>query len=171
MFNAILRQDIQFFDRPENTTGALTSRLSTQPTQLQELMGFNISLIITVLANILSSSALAVAYGWKMGLVVIFGGLTPLVLAGWVRIRIESKMTADSSKRFAESASLAAEAVGAIRTVSSLTLERNVLERYDSSINGIVRSSIPDILFSTFFFAWTQSIDSLVLSLGFWYVP
>ena len=33
-FRSILRQDIQFFDRPENTVGALTSFLSTETTHL-----------------------------------------------------------------------------------------------------------------------------------------
>lgn len=42
MLDSMLRQDIQFFDRPENTTGALTSRLDSYPQAILELMSFNI---------------------------------------------------------------------------------------------------------------------------------
>lgn len=37
-FRSILRQDIQFFDRPENTVGSLTSFLSTETTHLAGTM-------------------------------------------------------------------------------------------------------------------------------------
>ena len=42
MLDCMLRQDIQFFDRPENSTGALADRLSSYPQAILELMGYNI---------------------------------------------------------------------------------------------------------------------------------
>src|SRR6478735_4289681 len=89
MLAAIFSQDIQFFDRAETTTGALTTRLSAEPTQLQELMGFNLSLIFIVIIQIVTMSILAIATGWKLGLVVVLGGLPPLLFAGYLRIRLE----------------------------------------------------------------------------------
>ncbi|KAI9155720.1 ABC multidrug transporter atrC [Paramyrothecium foliicola] len=169
MLQSILSQDVQFFDRPENTTGALTSRLSSQPTQLQELMGFNLSLILIVIIQIVATGILGIATGWKLGLVVVFGGLPPLLFAGYLRIRIEFKLNHETGRRFAESSALAGEAVGSIRTVSSLALERQILAKYRHRVNDIVRTSIPSILHSMFWFALSQSIEILVLALGFWY--
>ncbi|KAB2569811.1 Multidrug resistance protein 1 [Lasiodiplodia theobromae] len=169
IFDTTLQQDIQFFDRSENTTGALASRLSSQPTQLQELFGFNLATIFIVIVNLSASCTLGIAMGWKLGLVVVFGGMPPLVSAGYLRMRLEYKMNEDSSKRFAESAALAGEAVSAIRTVSSLALERNVLERYRERVDGIVKTAIPSIVHTMFWFALTQSIEFLVMALGFWY--
>lgn len=37
-------------------------------------MGFNVMLILVNVVNVLSSSILAIAVGWKLGLVVVFGG-------------------------------------------------------------------------------------------------
>jgi ATP-binding cassette subfamily B (MDR/TAP) protein 1 len=168
MLGAILSQDIQFFDRAENTTGALTSRLSSQPTQLQELMGFNLSLIFIVIIQIVTTSILAIATGWKLGLVVVLGGLPPLLFAGYLRIRLEFRLDEETGKRFANSSALAGEAVAAIRTVASLALERQILDQYRNMIDGIVQTSIPSILHSMFWFALSQSVDLLVLALGFW---
>lgn len=169
MLEAILRQDVQFFDRPENTTGALASRVSTQPTQLQELMSMNIGVILITVINLISSSVLAIAIGWKLGLVVVCGGLPPMVYAGYLRLRLETGMEEKSSRNFGKSAAMAAEAVGAIRTVSSLALEGNVLGRYSEMVDGIVKSSVPSVLKTSFLYALTQSIEFLILALGFWY--
>ena len=160
---------MDFFDRPENSSGALTSKLSALPTQLQELISANILLIFIVLVNIVSSSVLAIAYGWKLGLVIVFGGLPPIVISGYLRIRLETRIEDINSERFADSASLASEAVTAIRTVASLTMERPILERYSDMLESIVQRSIKSLLWTMFWFALSQSLDFLVEALGFWY--
>jgi ATP-binding cassette subfamily B (MDR/TAP) protein 1 len=71
MLKSTLSQDVQLFDRSENTTRSLTSRLSSQPMQLQELMGLNLSLILIVIIQIIATATLGIATGWKLGLVVV----------------------------------------------------------------------------------------------------
>lgn len=164
-----MHKDMDFFDRTENTSGALTSKLSALPTQLQELISANVLLIFIVLVNIVSSSALAIAYGWKLGLVIVFGGLPPIVMSGYLRIRLETRIEGTNSERFADSASLASEAVTAIRTVASLTIERPILDQYSDMLDSIVRRSIKSLLWTMFWFALSQSLDFLVEALGFWY--
>lgn len=160
---------MDFFDQPENTSGALTSKLSALPTQLQELISANVLLIFIVFVNIVSSSALAIAYGWKLGLVIVFGGLPPIVMSGYLRIRLETRIEGINSERFADSAGLASEAVTAIRTVASLTLEKPILDQYSDMLDSIVRQSIKSLLWTMFWFALSQSLDFLVEALGFWY--
>ena len=169
MFEQILHQDMQFFDRPENSSGALTSKLSTVPTQLFEMISINLLLIFIVLINILSSSILAISYGWKLGLVVVFGGLPPLIGAGYARIRLETRIEVKNDERFATSATLANEAVSAIRTVASLALERQILQQYSDMLSNIVAISIRSTLKNMIFYALSQSLDFLVMALGFWY--
>ncbi|KAL8784942.1 MAG: hypothetical protein Q9213_003684 [Squamulea squamosa] len=169
MFDQVLSQDMDFFDRPENTSGALTSKLSALPTQLQELISANVLLIFIVLVNIVSSSVLAIAYGWKLGLVIVFGGLPPIVVSGYIRIRLETRIEVINAERFADSASLASEAITAIRTVASLTLEKPILVEYSYMLDSIVRRSIKSLLWTMFWFAMSQSLDFLVEALGFWY--
>jgi ATP-binding cassette, subfamily B (MDR/TAP), member 1 len=169
LLERMMDQDIEFFDMPENTSGALTSKLSTVPSNLQELIASNLPLIWTVLVNVLSSSILALAFGWKLGLVVIFGALPPLILSGYLRIRMEMKLDSRIGQTFAESAGVANEAVSAIRTVSSLTLETHVLEQYSTLLSNIVGKSTRALVWTMFFFALSQSIEFLSMALGFWY--
>jgi ATP-binding cassette, subfamily B (MDR/TAP), member 1 len=169
MLEHVVNQDIEFFDIPENTAGALTSNLSTLPTQVQSLLSTNTPLIGNILVNLVGSSILAIAYGWKLGLVVVFGALPPLIFAGYIRIRLETSLDAQAGEAFAESAGLANEAVSAVRTVASLTLERPILDEYATMLNNIVLRSIRGLVWTMFWYALSQSIEFLAMALGFWY--
>ncbi|KAF2629041.1 multidrug resistance protein-like protein 1 [Macroventuria anomochaeta] len=169
IFDLVLRQDMAFFDDPANAGGALASNLSSYPTSILETMGFNVMLILINIVNVLSSSILAIAVGWKLGLVVVFGALPPLVSAGYVRIRLEFKLEEETGKRFASSAALAAEAVSAIRTVSSLALEKYILEQYQERLDGVALRSTKALVWTMFWYSLSQSVSFLAMALGFWY--
>ncbi|KAJ5766211.1 uncharacterized protein N7511_003827 [Penicillium nucicola] len=165
----ILKQDLKFFDRPENTTGALISRVDSYPQAIFELMGFNIALILIAVVSVLACSVLAVIYAWKLGLVIVLAGLPPMLASGYARIRVESAMDHKISKRFSSSASIASEAVTAIRTVSSLAIETSVLDRYTKELDYAITGSTKPLLLIMLPFAFTQSVEYSFLALGFWY--
>jgi ATP-binding cassette subfamily B (MDR/TAP) protein 1 len=164
----MLRQDLRFFDRPENTVGALVSRIDTQSQAVLELMGFNVALVLQSIFNIISSGILALAYAWKLGLVGVFAGMPPLLLAGYARIRLETKLNTDIDKRFSTSASIASESVRAIRTVSSLAIEKSILEKYTAELDSAVSDSTLPLSTMMIWFSLTQSIEFFILALGFW---
>ncbi|KAK1809693.1 hypothetical protein LTR12_015949 [Friedmanniomyces endolithicus] len=169
MMERVINFDQDFFDRPENSSGAVTSQLSSVPTALLELMSQNLGLILNVLVNIVGSSILGIVYGWKLGLVVVFGGLPLLIAAGYLRIRLDQKLEASTGEQFAASAGLATEAVTSIRTISSLTLEGPILREYNEALSGIVGKVIPGLIITLIPYALSQSIDFLIMALGFWY--
>ncbi|KAK5165761.1 uncharacterized protein LTR77_008684 [Saxophila tyrrhenica] len=161
--------DQDFFDRPENTSGALTSKLSSVPNALLELLAGNLLLIFIVLVNVVSSSVVAIAYGWKLGLVVVFGGLPLLLGSGYAKIRLDQKLENAAGERFAESAGLATEAVTSIRTVASLTLESQILKEYGDMLDFIVHKSTRSFFRTMIGYSLSQSLDFLIMALGFWY--
>jgi ABC-type multidrug transport system fused ATPase/permease subunit len=168
IFDLVLRQDMAFFDDEGNASGALAANLSTYPTNMLELLGFNLMLICINVVNVVSSSILAIAIGWKLGLAVVCGGMFPIVLAGYARIRLEFKLEEDTGKRFASSAALASEAVSAIRTVSSLALERHILAKYQDKLSGVASKSTKALVWTMFWYSLSQSISFLSMALGFW---
>lgn len=169
IFKNTIRQDMTFFDNPVNGTGALVSRLSTEPTSLQELVSINFALILVTVVNVISSSILAIAYGWKLGLVLVFSVLPVLVGSGYVRIRMEFKSDEQMAERFATSSGTASEAVLGIRTISSLALERAVIERYSASVQNLAKEAAAGIGLKMIFYSFSQSVSLLGMALGFWY--
>ncbi|KAK3192192.1 hypothetical protein K4F52_001822 [Lecanicillium sp. MT-2017a] len=168
-FNDMLRQDLQFFDRSENNTGALASRVDSNPQSILELMGFNVGLILISVLNVAACSILAIAYSWRIGLVVVFAGLPPLIGCGWLKIRFDVRLDNQLSKRYSTSSSIASEAVTAIRTVSSLAIEESVLTRYKNELDHAVSGSIRPMFTMMVWFALTQSMEYWFMALGFWY--
>ena len=169
MLTNILRQDISFFDRPENTSGALTAKITSLPSSLQDLISVNLLLIVIVVVNVISSSIVALVYGWKLGLVAVLGGFPLLLAAGYANFRIEINLNKKNSELFSESASLASESVLSIKTVSSLTLESLILQKYSDLLGDIVKRTIRSLQWNLWLYALSQSLELLIMALGFWY--
>ena len=152
---------MSFFDKPKNATGGLVSKLSSSPMQIQELV-VSVGVLMTSVVSVFASSILAIATTWKLGLVVVFGGLPVMIGAGYIRIRLEASLD------FADSAAFAGESVSAIRTVASLSLEKSILSRYETRLAAIEQRSIRSLVWSLFWFSITQSVNFLFMALGFW---
>lgn len=103
-------------------------------------MSQNLGLILNIVVNVISSSILGIAFGWKLGLTLVATGLPLIVASGYVRVRLDQRLDATTERRYSSSASLATEAIMSIRTVSLLTLESTVLEEYSRCLDSIAHS-------------------------------
>ncbi|KAK4543161.1 hypothetical protein LTR36_005939 [Oleoguttula mirabilis] len=167
-FRTMLRQDIQFFDREENTAGALTSFLSTETTHLAGMSGVTLGTILQVLTTLIVCCVLSLAIGWKLALVCI--ATVPIVLGcGFFRFWMLARFQQRAKRAYEKSASYACEATSAIRTVASLTREIDVWQHYHDQIVDQEAKSLRSILQSSLLYAASQSFMFLCIALGFWY--
>jgi ATP-binding cassette subfamily B (MDR/TAP) protein 1 len=167
-FRAMLRQDIAFFDREENTAGALTSFLSTESTHLAGMSGVTLGTILVVITTLLAAFTLSVSIGWKLALVCT--STIPVLLAcGFFRFWMLAQFQTRAKKAYESSASYACEATSAIRTVASLTREEDVWNHYHESLVAQGRISLASVLRSSTLYAMSQSFVFLCIALGFWY--
>lgn len=167
-FRSILRQDISFFDKDENSTGVLTSSLATQCTDLAGLHGNTLGTILSILTNLTSSAILSLVVSWKLALVSI-SCLPILVSAGYLRIKLLSIFQQRTRSAYASSANFACEATSIVRTVASLGREEDVYRIYRDSLVGPQKNMLKSTLRTTVFFAASQSINFLINGLAFWY--
>ena len=166
-FRTMLRQDIAFFDREENTAGALTSFLSTETTHVAGLSGVTLGTIFTVLTTLIAACTLSIAIAWKLALVCI--ATIPILLGcGFFRFWLLAQFQRRAKKAYEKSASYACEATSAIRTVASLTREYDVLKNYEDSLNSQAKKSLHSVLKSSLLYAASQSLMFLCVGLGFW---
>lgn len=84
-------------------------------------------------------------------------------------MRLELSAQGRVSKFFLESTRFATEAVSSIRTVQSLTLEDEIMDRYASRLNGPVRSAYKRTAWIMILFGLSESLDMLGMGLAFWY--
>lgn len=167
-FRTMLRQDIAFFDKEENSAGALTSFLSTETTHLAGMSGVTLGTILVVCTTLIAAIALSCAMNYKLALVCT--ATIPILLAcGFLRFWMLARFQERAKKAYEGSASFACEATAAIRTVASLTREEDVWEHYHQSIVAQEKKSLQSILRSSILYASSQSFMFLCTALGFWY--
>ncbi|EIW59664.1 multidrug resistance protein 1 [Trametes versicolor FP-101664 SS1] len=167
-FRAILRQDIEFFDKEENNTGQLTSTLSDNPQKINGLAGITLGAIVQSVSTLIIGSILGLSFNWQLGIVGI--ACTPvLVSAGYIRLRVVVLKDESNKKAHEASAQLACEAAGAIRTVASLTREDDCCRLYSESLEEPLRRSNRTAIYSNGIFSLSQSMSFWVIALVFWY--
>ena len=167
-FRTILRQDVAFFDKDENTAGALTSFLSTETTHVAGLSGVTLGTLLMVTTTLISACTLSLAVGWKLSLVCI-ATIPVLIGCGFFRFWMLAHFQQRSKAAYGSSATFASEAISSIRTVASLTRESDVLKQYHGSLAVQQRRSLMSVLKSSTLYAASQSLIFLCFALGFWY--
>ncbi|KAI5302856.1 GTPase-activating protein [Ascosphaera pollenicola] len=167
-FRSMLRQDIGFFDHEENSTGSLTSFLSTETKHLAGISGSTLGTIVKVLITLFASCIVALIMGWKVALVCI--SVVPAILAcGFLRFYMLARFEARSKSAYQKSASYACEATSAIRTVAALTREQDVWMNYEDQLHQQAKSSLISIVRASSLYAASQGIMFFCMALGFWY--
>ncbi|OAL30045.1 hypothetical protein AYO20_08949 [Fonsecaea nubica] len=167
-FRRFLRQDIAFFDEDENSTGALTSFLSTETTHLASISGATLGTLISCSSTLIIAVVVALAIGWKLSLVCMCA--LPVILGtGFVRFWVLAKFSAINQKHYEKSAGYACEHTNAIRTVASLTTEREIYGEYRRQLRDQLGDSLKSNLKHSSLYAASQSAMFLAFALGFWY--
>jgi ATP-binding cassette subfamily B (MDR/TAP) protein 1 len=82
---AILRQDIEYFDRDEHSSGAIVSKLSSGPQKIFGLAGVTLGAIVQAFATLTVGLIISLIYIWKVGLVGL--ACVPFLMStGYIRL-------------------------------------------------------------------------------------
>jgi ATP-binding cassette, subfamily B (MDR/TAP), member 1 len=164
----MLKRTGSFFDSEENSVGALTSRLASDPFQLQQLLGMNTASVLISFFNVVGCIIISFAFGWKLTVVALLTTMPVIVIAMCYRVRYEIELEEVSNAVFAESAKFASESISAIRTVSSLTMEDTIYHRYKALLVNHIRDSLHRSRISLFLFSLSDSISLLCMAFVLW---
>ncbi|KAM9308182.1 ATP-binding cassette sub-family B member 5 [Gastrophryne carolinensis] len=155
-FKAMLRQDIAWFDDKKNNTGALTTRLSMEASQIQTATGSRLGLLAQNVSSMGLSTIIAFVFGWEMSLLLL--AMTPvLVIAGLLETRALTGFANRDKKELQQAGKIATETVDNIRTVVSLTRERTFEKNYTESLQKPYRNSQRKAQIYGICFAFSQS--------------
>lgn len=168
-FQTILLQKASFFDHEDHSHGTMTSRVADDPKRLEELMGANMCMVYIGIFNIMGSTAIALAFTWKLALVAICVVFPINIIASFYRFRNEIQFDRMNGQVFAESSQFASESIGAFRTVTALTLEQPICERFERLCRHHVISAYKKARWVTPIFGFADSSTLACNALIFYY--
>lgn len=139
------------------------------PQQLQQLLGTNMAFALISVLSVVGCLTLAFFFGWKLTAVALSCAMPLAIAAGFFRIRVEKSFQKMNNRVFAESAKFATESIGAIRTVTALTLEDSICQRYETLLQEHVAKAFKKARVATIIFAASDSIPLLCMAFILWY--
>ncbi|KAL0944423.1 ABC transporter [Colletotrichum truncatum] len=165
----MLHQKLDFFDRDENSHGTLSARVGGDPKLLEELLGLNLALLFTGVFTAIGCAVISLIFSWKLGLVALCVTMPIMLATGLWKYRHEVQFDQMNGYVFMESSKFATEAIGAIRTVSSLTMEASINDRYQKLLDGHIQAARRKAQWTAALFGFADSAGLGCQALIFWY--
>ncbi|KAH8380773.1 hypothetical protein KR200_009961, partial [Drosophila serrata] len=132
-FSSIMHQEMGWFDRKDNSIGALSARLSGDAASVQGAIGFPLSNIIQAFTNFICSISIAFPYSWELALICL--STSPFMIASIVfEARFGEKSALKEKAVLEETSRIATETITQIRTVAGLRREEELIKIYDKEV-------------------------------------
>ncbi|GAB3421280.1 ABC transporter transmembrane domain-containing protein [Massilia agilis] len=139
VYRHVVQQSPEFFETTQ--TGEVLSRLTTDTTLIQSVVGSSISVALRNALLFLGGLAMLFVTSVKLSSIIL--GLLVLVVVPIVffgrRVR---KLSRDSQDRIADASALAGEMLNAVPTVQAFTHERIEADRFGRSVEGAFHTAM-----------------------------
>ncbi|KAG1327605.1 ABC transporter B family member 11 [Cocos nucifera] len=140
-FEKVVNMEIEWFDEPENSSGAIGARLSADAAAVRSLVGDALALVVQNTATLVSGLLIAFLANWQLSLIIL--ALIPLIgLNGYIQMKFITGFSANAKMMYEEASQVANDAVGSIRTVASFSAEEKVIELYKKKCEGPMKTGI-----------------------------
>jgi len=138
--DAVMRQEIAFFDR-DATTGRLMTCMNEDTLLLEQAIGEKVGTFIQQCALFATGLGVAFANGWDLTLVIL--AMMPLLgVAGGLLFWVMGATTSKASKAYAEANSVAQQALAAIRTVFAYNAQDSMHSAYSAKLETPERAAV-----------------------------
>lgn len=139
VYRHVVQQSPQFFETTK--TGEVLSRLTTDTTLIQSLVGTSISMALRNMLLFLGGLVMLFVTSPKLSSIIIVllaAVVFPIVMFGR-RVR---KLSRDSQDRIADASAIAGEMLNAMPTVQAFTHEKIEASRFDDSVNTAFKTAM-----------------------------
>ncbi|KAK1290130.1 putative ABC transporter B family member 8 [Acorus calamus] len=138
---AVLRQEVSFFDSQEATTSEIVNGISKDTSLIQEVLSEKVPIFLMHSSVFISGIAFSIYFSWKLSLVA-FPLLLLLLIPGLLYGKYLLRLSRRTLSKYAKANAIVEQALGSVKTIYSFTAERGVVERFSSILDEAVRLEI-----------------------------
>ena len=169
LFRALLTQEVGWFDKEENNSGALTSRLGTDAQHVRGAVGDSLALMTQNLCTCVAGLSIAFISGWKMTLVIL-ATVPFLVVSGLITSKMQQRAFGDgqASSTMAAANQVASEAFRHSRIIHAFNMHSSVLELWQGFTAADLKRKVTAAHVSGLATGFAQFAIFSVYGLAFW---
>lgn len=138
---AILRQDVGFFDSQQATTSDIILSISKDTALIQEVLSEKVPIFVMNTSVFISGLIFSAHFSWRLSLVA-FPLVLLLIIPGLTYGKYLLHLSRKSRKEYAKANSIVAQALSSIKTVYSFTAEKNIVEKYATILEETVKLGV-----------------------------
>ncbi|XP_039128461.1 ABC transporter B family member 11-like isoform X2 [Dioscorea cayenensis subsp. rotundata] len=140
-FEKIINMEIEWFDDPENSSGAIGARLAADAATVRGLVGDALSLLVQNITTLVTGLVIAFTASWQLSLIIL--ALIPIIgINGYVQFKFLKGFSEDAKMKYEEASQVATDAVGSIRTVASFSAEDKVMDLYKKKCEAPTKAGV-----------------------------
>ncbi|KAK6140456.1 hypothetical protein DH2020_025799 [Rehmannia glutinosa] len=164
----ILQQDIAYFDQ-EVSTGEVNGRMSGDTILIQDAIGEKVvGKFVQSVASFLGGFLIAAVKGWLLTLVML-SSIPLLIISSGMMYFLRTKLANRTQTAYVGAANVVQETIGSIRTVVSLTGEKQAVGDYNKFLSVSYKSDILAGLITGLGNGFFMSIMYCSYGLGVWF--
>uniref|UniRef100_A0A1I8HK19 Multidrug resistance protein 1 n=1 Tax=Macrostomum lignano TaxID=282301 RepID=A0A1I8HK19_9PLAT len=165
-FAAVLRQDMSYFDNPDNSVGAVTTRLANDASNAKGASGVRLAMPLQALFGVCLGLGIALYYGWMLALMIV--GCVPfMAVAGFIHMAFQTKSQKATDKSSEMAGQTAAEAIENLPTVQSLCREPTFFKRYCDYLAGPYRKRLVGSVLSGVTYGFSEAMVFFMYAAAF----
>ncbi|KAF7830827.1 ABC transporter B family member 19-like [Senna tora] len=134
IYSGVLRNEVGWFDKPENSVGSLTSRIMSDTAMVKIIIADRMSVIVQCISSVLIATGVSMYVNWRMGLVA-WAVMPCHFIGGLVQAKSAKGFSGDYSAAHSGLVALASESTTNIRTIASFCHEEEVMKKAKTSLD------------------------------------
>uniref|UniRef100_A0A8C2EW91 ATP-binding cassette sub-family B member 5 n=1 Tax=Cyprinus carpio TaxID=7962 RepID=A0A8C2EW91_CYPCA len=160
-FNAMMRQEIAWFDDNNNAVGVLTTKLATDASLVKGAAGARLGLATNTICALIIAVVVAFIHSWQLTLLIL--ACVPFLTgANFIQMRAMAGHASKDQSALEMSGKISTETVENFRTVVALTREDVFFHKFIDSLSKPYQSSLCKAPIYGITFAIAQAIPYLV---------
>lgn len=152
-----VQQEVGWFDDSRHSTGALTTRLAQDASEVKGATGFRFAIVVQLAATLIAALVIALVHNWEMTLVTL-SSLPFLIIAGGFQMRALAGHESRNKEQLENAGQVAVEAIDNIRTVSQLGREETFWKKYHDCLEVPYKAALRHSHVQAISFGFSQGV-------------